>query len=226
MGEVSTNTMRRKRTLHINDYKQFKKIRKIEDRYVFGKTLGQGAFGLVRLCQHKDSAQTFAIKIMARKAVEKQEVYIQLLQNELSILGEKSHPNIIRIVDLIEDADNYYIVSEVVKGGELFTRLTHVNNFREWQAADIIHQVMRGLNYMHLQSFTHRDMKPENILLVSEDPENFDIKIADLGFAQKFDKETGLDLVLGTPLYMAPELIKHERYSEKVDVWSLGVITY
>jgi len=69
-------------------------------------------------------------------------------------------------------------------------------------------------------------MKPENILLVSEDPENFDIKIADLGFAQKFDKETGLDLVLGTPLYMAPELIKHERYSEKVDVWSLGVITY
>lgn len=79
---------------------------------------------------------------------------------------------------------------------------------------------------MHLQSITHRDMKPENILLVSPDMDNFDIKIADLGFAQKFDKKTGLDLVLGTPLYMAPELVKHEIYSEKVDVWSLGVITY
>lgn len=69
-------------------------------------------------------------------------------------------------------------------------------------------------------------MKPENVLLVKEDDDCFDIKIADLGFAQKFDKEKGLDLVLGTPLYMAPELVKHERYSEKVDVWSLGVIVY
>ena len=85
---------------------------------------------------------------------------------------------------------------------------------------------MLGLNYMHLESITHRDLKPENILLVSEDINNFDIKIADLGFAAKFDKATGLDLVLGTPLYMAPELVKHEKYSEKVDVWSLGVITY
>ena len=79
---------------------------------------------------------------------------------------------------------------------------------------------------MHLQSITHRDMKPENILLVSDDIKNFEVKIADLGFACQFDKKTGLDLVLGTPLYMAPELVKHEKYSEKVDVWSLGVITY
>jgi serine/threonine protein kinase len=90
---------------------------------------------------------------------------------------------------------------------------------------DIFHQVMLGLNYMHLQSITHRDMKPENILLVSDDLDNFDVKIADLGFACKYDKETGLDLVLGTPLYMAPELVMHQKYSEKVDVWSLGVIT-
>jgi serine/threonine protein kinase len=69
-------------------------------------------------------------------------------------------------------------------------------------------------------------MKPENILLVSDDIKNFEVKIADLGFACQFDKKTGLDLVLGTPLYMAPELVKHEKYSEKVDVWSLGVITY
>ena len=126
---------------------------------------------------------------------------------------------------MIEDNDNYYVVSELVKGGELFKRLTKVSSFTESQAVDIIHQIMLGLNYMHLQSITHRDMKPENILLVSDDPDNFDIKIADLGFAQKFDKETGLDLVLGTPLYMAPELHLSQAYTEKVDVWSLGVIT-
>lgn len=124
-------------------------------------------------------------------------------------MGEKSHPNIIRIVDLIEDDDNYYVVSELVKGGELFKRLTKLTVFTESQAADIIHQIMLGLNYMHLQSITHRDIKPENILLVSEDPMNFDIKIADLGFACEFKPETGLDLVLGTPLYMAPELVLH-----------------
>ena len=69
-------------------------------------------------------------------------------------------------------------------------------------------------------------MKPENILLVKDDDDCFDIKIADLGFACNFDPDKGLDLVLGTPLYMSPELVKHQRYTEKVDVWSLGVIVY
>ena len=128
MGEIKVI---KKRTLHINDYKQFKRIKAIENRYAFGKTLGQGAFGLVRLCMHKDSGKTFAIKIMQKFAIEKQQIYVQLLQNELSILGEKSHPNIIRIVDLLEDNDNYYVVSELVKGGELFKRLTKVSSFTE-----------------------------------------------------------------------------------------------
>lgn len=87
---------------------------------------------------------------------------------------------------------------------------------------------MLGLNYLHLQNITHRDLKPENILLVSKDLSNFDVKISDLGFAQEFDKEGGesLTLVLGSPLYMAPELVMSKPYTEKVDVWSLGVITY
>lgn len=110
---------------------------------------------------------------------------------------------------MIEDQDNYYIVSEVVKGGELFNRLTKLRNFTENQAADIVGQIMLGLNYMHLQSIIHRDLKPENILLVKDDDDCFDIKIADLGFACNYDKEKGLDLVLGTPLYMSPELVKH-----------------
>ena len=120
---------------------------------------------------------------MTKKQIEKQKIYVQLLQNELSILGSKSHPNIIRIVDLLEDDDNFYVVSEVVKGGELFKRLTKLESFSEAQAADIIHQIMLGLNYLHKQSITHRDIKPENILLVSDELDNFEIKIADLGFA-------------------------------------------
>lgn len=152
---------------------------------------------------------------------------MQLLENELAILGSKSHPKIIRVIDLLEDRQNYYIVSEVVEGGELFKRLQVVENFTEDQACDIIVQIMMGLNYLHLQSITHRDMKPENILLVSKDINNFEIKISDLGFAQQFDKnDKGMTLVLGSPLYMAPELVNRQPYNEKVDVWSLGVVTY
>ena len=68
MGEIKVT---KKRTLHINDYKKFKRINNIENRYAFGKTLGQGAFGVVRLCMHKDSGKTFAIKIMQKRAIEK-----------------------------------------------------------------------------------------------------------------------------------------------------------
>ena len=84
---------------------------------------------------------------------------------------------------MLEDQNNYYIVSEIVEGGELFKRLKDHECFSEDQAVNIVHQIMLGLNYLHLQSITHRDMKPENILLTSKDPNNFDIKISDLGFA-------------------------------------------
>lgn len=86
---------------------------------------------------------------------------------------------------------------------------------------------------MHRQNITHRDLKPENILLESRDLDNLDVKIADFGFSCCFDPEQGLDLVLGSPLYMAPEIIKISEkidnvktYDEKVDVWSIGVISF
>jgi len=103
----------------------------VKKRYTFGRKLGQGAFGSVCVCTHNASGREFAVKIMTKKQIEKHKIYVKLLQNELSILGEKSHPNIIRIIDLIEDAENYYVVSELVKGGELFKRLTKLTSFTE-----------------------------------------------------------------------------------------------
>lgn len=79
---------------------------------------------------------------------------------------------------------------------------------------------------MHKSQITHRDLKPENILLESQDIENLNVKIADFGFSCFFDPHEGLKLVLGSPLYMAPELVKGQEYDEKVDIWSLGVISY
>lgn len=217
---------RRQDVPHMADYTSFKRIENIESKYAFGEILGKGQFGVVKVCQHRDSGKTFAVKIINKKLIERSHIFVQLLQNELQILGEKSHPNIIRIVDLIEDSKNIYVVSELAQGGELFDRLSQVNRFTEGQAADIIHQIMLGLNYMHLQQVVHRDVKPQNILLVSPDKSTFDIKIADLGFAQKFERDMGLELVVGTPFYMAPEMLNRQKYTEKVDVWGIGVITY
>ena len=111
------------RALGMNDYKKFKFIKNIEAKYTFGDYLGQGAFGKVCKCVLNDTGNQFAIKIMQKEMVKKRKVFLTLLENELSILGSKCHPKIIRIVDLLEDKNNYYIVSEVVEGGELFKRL-------------------------------------------------------------------------------------------------------
>ena len=93
--------------------------------------MGKGAFGKVIRCIHKDSGSEFAIKIMEKKMVRQRKVYVQLLENELAILGSKSHPKIIRVIDLLEDKLNYYIVSEIVEGGELFKRLCDLESFTE-----------------------------------------------------------------------------------------------
>jgi calcium-dependent protein kinase len=128
--------------------------------------------------------------------------------------------------EILEDTDNYYIVTEILEGGELFDRIIEVKKFNEEKAAQILKQVLLAINYMHKNNLTHRDLKPENILLESKDMEKLDVKIADFGFSCIFDPEEGLDLVLGSPLYMAPEIIQNQVYNEKVDIWSIGVITY
>ena len=79
---------------------------------------------------------------------------------------------------------------------------------------------------MHKRGVAHRDLKPENILLVSKEKSNLDIKITDFGFSCFFEPETGLEIQLGTALYMAPEIINAQKYDEKVDIWSIGIITY
>ena len=113
----------KKPSLTMNDYKEFKYVENICQKYEVGEFLGKGAFGEVRKCKHTDTGMEFAIKTMKKEMINERKVFLKLLQNELAILGSKSHPKIIRIVDLMEDKHNYHVVSEIVEGGELFKRL-------------------------------------------------------------------------------------------------------
>jgi serine/threonine protein kinase len=112
-------------------------------------------------------------------------------------------------------------------GGELYDRILAMKKFTEKDVANICIQILRGLNYMHKKNIAHRDIKPENILMASKDVENIELKITDFGFAKCYDPlEGGLTETLGSPLYMAPEIIKKLPYDCSVDIWALGVLTF
>jgi len=110
------------------------------------------------------------------------------------------------VYELLEDTNNYYISSEICDGGELYQRLKKVGKFNESDAAYIIKQVLQAINYMHRNAIVHWDLKPQNILLETND--DLEIKITDFGFSCFFDPRVGLKLDIGSPAYMAPELIQ------------------
>lgn len=105
-------------------------------------------------------------------------------------------------------------------------RLQYIGQFPEDEVLRIIKQVAEALQYLHFNSIAHRDIKLENIMFAEEDQDNLQIKLIDFGFAEKFDRKKGMKIILGSPLYMAPELVAKEVYNECIDVWALGIITY
>ena len=133
----------------------------------------------------------------------------------------------------MEDTNNYFIVAELMAGGNLLERLCNKQpqRFTESEAADVIRQMLLALNFMHSKNIMHRDLKPENILCEDSAGMQGDeivIKLTDFGFATKFDPEGSEKhtLSLGSAMYMAPELCREASYDNKVDIWSVGVITY
>jgi calcium-dependent protein kinase len=126
--------------------------------------------------------------------------------------------------EFFEDDKRYYLVTEICKGGELFDEVLARGKFCEKDAAVLIKQVLSCVNYCHKNNIVHRDLKPENILL--EQGKQYDqIKMIDFGTSLVYDPAKKLDEKLGTPYYIAPEVL-NKNYSSKCDIWSCGVITY
>ena len=191
------------------------------------KDLGSGSYGNVYKAKN-----IIMDNIVAIKAIEKvQENMIDDLEikNEINILKTLSHPNIVKIYEFFDTPIYYYIVTEYCKKGELFAYIK--NKYNEKQLSVLFYQVFSGLVYLHEKKILHRDLKLEN-LMVSEiekdvitEEEYFWIKIIDFGTAKIFEKNRAENLVIGSSYYMAPEIFK-QRYNEKCDTWSVGVILY
>ena len=211
--------------------------------YEVQKKIGEGAYGKIYKVKNKQSGDIRAMKQITKTKIQDMNKF----QTEIKILSMVDHPNIVRLFEVIEDDKYYNLLEELCTGGELLAR-AQKTQLKEKEIARIFNQIMSAVAYCHGIGIVHRDLKLENILFSTEDP-NSPIKIIDFGFSvllgknndkekekDNKDKESdGSDLKkfgykrlkskVGTLYYISPEIIKGN-YDEKCDIWACGVILY
>ena len=216
------------------------------DTLILTKSLGKGAFGEVFLTKKEgNDKELYATKRMDRSESENPSNKKRLI-NEIGILSQIKHPNIVRLIELKKTKNHIYIVTEYCNGGSLSDNLkNYITKYKRPFTEEIVQYLMRqivsAINYLHTNRIIHRDLKLDNILVhfPSEDDKQDMLKavakLIDFGFATKLNKNRDMTkTVLGTPANMEPHLIsdmeKHqpekEGYNEKVDIWSLGTLCY
>ncbi|KAJ6246203.1 serine/threonine-protein kinase 17 [Anaeramoeba flamelloides] len=201
---------------------KLKKTRQFLKNYSIRKKLGEGTFSTVWCAAEKKTGKEYAVKIIDKKHNKYDP---KLVENEISILREVKHTNVIQLKEIIESKEKIYIVQEYAKGGELFEHLHTKECLTEKETARIITHILLGTKHLHSLGIVHRDLKPENVLL-SNDSINSQIKISDFGLSERISKNGNLNTACGTPYYVAPEIIKRSGYGQHVDLWSIGVIMY
>lgn len=190
---------------------------------VLPSILGQGSFAVVKEVVEKSSGTRRALKIIAKKPLKENSE--KMLKEEIKILANVKHPNVIKMWDLYETKEGVFIVTDLCRGGELFDRLVEKVHYNELDARHIMKQIFEGVEYLHSHDIIHRDLKPENILL-KEKGDPSDIAISDFGLSRFIPEEGLLMTACGSPQYVSPEVLLGRGYGPAVDVWSSGVIAY
>ncbi|XP_077083666.1 protein kinase D4 isoform X1 [Siphateles boraxobius] len=188
------------------------------------EVLGSGQFGVVYGGTHRQSGRPVAVKVIDKtRFPSKQEVQTK---NEVSILQKLSHPGVICLEGMFETMEYTFVVMEKLHSDMLETILSHENGrLPERTARFLVTQVLEALRYLHLRHIAHCDLKPENVLLAS--PEPFpQVKLCDFGFARIIGEKSFRRSVVGTPAYLAPEVIRSHGYNRSLDMWAVGVILY
>jgi calcium-dependent protein kinase len=192
----------------------------LNDTYEIVEKIGDGTYGEVFLAFNKTSNSKRAIKVIKKI----QSLSTDNIMEEVNILKEIDHPSIVRVFEIIHNADTINIVMELCTGGDLLAKLEKVGNFTEKIAAGYILDIASAVKYCHDAHIVHRDLKLENVLLETDDP-RARLKIIDFGTSEHFQPKEKMNALMGSSYYMAPEVID-QNYNEKCDVWSLGVILF
>ncbi|KAM7095144.1 ribosomal protein S6 kinase alpha-6 isoform X1 [Egretta garzetta] len=190
------------------------------DVYELKEDIGVGSYSVCKRCIHIATNMEFAVKIIDKSKRDPSE--------EIEILMRYGqHPNIITLKDVYDDGRFIYLVTELMKGGELLDRILRQKFFSEREASAVLYTITKTVDYLHCQGVVHRDLKPSNILYTDDSNNADSIRICDFGFAKQLRGENGLLL---TPCYtanfVAPEVLMRQGYDAACDIWSLGVLLY
>jgi serine/threonine protein kinase len=182
-----------------------KTVDELKQDYKIKEIIGKGAYASVRLAVHRETKMNVAIKIMNKKRMEEEDLVG--LENEVQFLSEIDHPNVVQLLDLHEDKDNFCLVLERVQGGELYDHLAKTRGLVESEIHRLMIPVFDAVFYCHGMGIIHRDLKPDNLLVSLKDLDQAVIKISDFGLARKVNPHDLATTVCGTPTHVAPEII-------------------
>ena len=194
------------------------------DKYEVKQKIGKGKFGLVKCGINKETNKQVAIKIMAKKNMDKSD--LELAKVEIDILKISQHPNIIKLYDIYENENYIYIIMEYCSGGDLLSYFEYYEyQLKETKVCEIIHKLSMAIYFLHSYGIVHRDLKPENILMTDLTPEA-DIRLLDFGLSKIIGNEEKCTEPYGTLSFVAPEVLQGKPYDKSVDLWSIGIITF
>jgi len=209
-------------------YKKYKELLNkgnIFEHYTRGELLGSGNMASVFRYTRKADGIQLAAKVVEKKTLTE----VSEFTNELEILAAcGGHKHILDLHDIYEDKDNFYLLTDLLEGGELFDRICDMGVYTEQIAKDLIIPILGALSHIHSKQVLHRDVKPENLLLM-DTSDTASLKIADFGVAAWLPdlEKTGYPKC-GTPEYLAPEMYgpRNCKYGKPVDVWALGCVMF
>ncbi|KAJ0255451.1 Calcium-dependent protein kinase 32 [Hirschfeldia incana] len=198
--------------------------REIEQKYTLGRELGRGEFGVTYLCTEKETGEVLACKSILKKKL-RTAVDIEDVRREAEIMRHMpEHPNLVTLKETYEDEHAVHLVMELCEGGELFDRIVARGHYTERAAAAVTKTIIEVVQVCHKHGVMHRDLKPENFLFANK-KETAPLKAIDFGLSVFFKPGERFNEIVGSPYYMAPEVLKRN-YGPEVDIWSAGVILY
>ncbi|XP_064171156.1 serine/threonine-protein kinase 17A-like [Anguilla rostrata] len=191
-----------------------------------GKELGRGKFAVVKKCVERATGKEHAAKIL-RKRRKGEDCRMDII-NEIAVLeSARANPFVVSLHEVYETTSEIILVLECAAGGEIFNQCVAESDdaFTEKDVIRLARQILTGVAWLHRNNVVHLDLKPQNILLTSSRPLG-DIRIVDFGLSRCMDNVKEVREILGTPEYVAPEILNYEPLSTATDMWSIGVLTY
>ncbi|KAH7721881.1 CRE-MAX-2 protein [Aphelenchoides avenae] len=198
------------------ELKQIVNVTNPYDNYTLLEKIGVGATGTVWTARSNATSQIVAVKRMAFKSQPKKE----MLLTEIKVMQQYKHKNLVNYIDsyLVEE-DDLWVVMDYLEGGNL-TEVVVKTELDEGQIAAVLRECLLALNFLHSHSIIHRDIKSDNILLGLDGS----VKLTDFGFCAQIQPGSKRQTIIGTPYWMAPEIVNKTKYTYKVDIWSLGIM--